>query len=111
MNLKISTLINNLKISASAHFQISALVIFFLLSMSLGNLFAQKTLDSMLIINIGEYKPTIMSASKMNANPTIIDSTKTLPVSAYSTNSKKINTNFAVEPIKPAVMVGEPLTK
>jgi hypothetical protein len=111
MNLKISTLINNLKISASAHFQISALVIFFLLSMSLGNLFAQKTLDSMLIINIGEYKPTIMSASKMNANPTIIDSTKTLPVSAYSINSKKINTNFAVEPIKPAVMVGEPLTK
>ncbi len=79
--------------------------------MPFGTLSAQKTLDSMLIINIGEYKPTIMDASKINDNPVIIDSTKKLQVSPYSINSKKINTTFGVEPIKPAQMIGEPLTK
>ncbi len=73
--------------------------------------FAQKTLDSMLIINIGEYKPTIMGAAKINENPVIIDSTKKLQVSPYSIKSNKVTTSFGVEPIKPAQMVGEPLTK
>lgn len=65
----------------------------------------------MLIISIGEYKPTIMSASKINENPSIVDSTQKIPVSAYSINSKKLNSSFGIEPIKPAQMVGEPLTK
>lgn len=104
-NINISSI--KLNIFTSAHLYISTL--FF--TMSFGTLSAQKTLDSMLIISIGEYKPTIMSASKINENPDIADSTQKLPVSAYSINSKKINTNFGVEPIKPAQMVGEPLTK
>lgn len=74
-------------------------------------LFAQSNLDSMIIISVGEYKPTIIDANKINDNPTIKDSTQKLPVSGYGINSKKINTGFDVEPIKPAQMVGEPLTK
>lgn len=72
---------------------------------------AQRTLDSMLIINVGEYKPMIMNAAKINENPEINDSTQRLSVSPYSISSKKIPTGFNVEPIKPAQMVGEPLTK
>jgi hypothetical protein len=90
---------------------ITSIIICCILSMSLGTLLAQKTLDSMLIISVGEYKPTIINASKINENPVISDSTKKLSVTPYNINSKKINTNFAVEPIKPAQMVGEPLTK
>ena len=74
-------------------------------------LLAQSSLDSMTIINVGEYKPTIMDANKISDNPSFSDSTKKLPVSGYAINSKKIITGFDVEPIQPAQMVGEPLTK
>jgi len=65
----------------------------------------------MIIISVGEYKPTITDANKINDNPSISDSTRKIPVSGYSINSQKINTGFDVEPIKAAQMVGEPLTK
>ena len=65
----------------------------------------------MIIISIGEYKPTVIDASKINDNPTIKDSTPKISVSGYGISSKIINTGFDVEPIKPAQMVGEPLTK
>ena len=80
-------------------------------SMPINVLLAQNKLDSMVIINIGEYKPSIMDANKINENPIIDDSTKKLPVSGYGINSKQISTGFDVEPIKPAQMIGEPLTK
>ncbi|MDQ3048063.1 MAG: hypothetical protein M3R27_10980 [Bacteroidota bacterium] len=65
----------------------------------------------MIIITTGEYKPVITDANKLNDNPVIIDSTKKIPVKGYSISSKKINTGFDVEPIVPAQMIGEPLTK
>jgi hypothetical protein len=75
------------------------------------SLMAQTNLDSMIIISVGEYKPTIVEANKISENPVIVDSTKKLPVGPSSITSKKINTSFDIEPIKPAQMVGEPLTK
>ena len=86
-------------------------VIFLLLSLFAAKSSAQSNLDSMLIINIGEYKPTIIDANKINDNPVISDSTQKLPVAPSYINSKKILTGFEVEPIKAAEMVGEPLTK
>ncbi len=76
-----------------------------------GGAFAQTNLDSMIIISVGEYKPTIIDANKINDNLTITDSTQKLPVSVYGINSKKINTGFDVVPIQAAQMVGEPLVK
>lgn len=75
------------------------------------SLSAQRSLDSMTIVSVGEYKPIIMDAGKINDNPSFSDSTKKLPVSAYGINSKKLYTGFNVEPIQPAQMIGEPLTK
>ena len=68
-------------------------------------------LDSMISINIGSYKATIMDAGKINDSPSFSDSTKKLKVSPYNINSKKIYTGFDVEPIQPAQTVGEPLVK
>lgn len=76
-----------------------------------GSIKAQTNLDSMIIISVGEYKPTIMESNKISENPVITDSTKKLSVTASSITSRKINTGFDVEPIKAAQMVGEPLTK
>ncbi|MBK7182962.1 MAG: TonB-dependent receptor [Bacteroidetes bacterium] len=73
---------------------------------------AQKdTLQSMIFVGTGQFRPTIADASKMNETPVVVDSTKKLPLGAYGFNSKKINTGFDVDPIAPAQMVGEPLTK
>jgi hypothetical protein len=74
--------------------------------------FAQKkSLDSMVIISTGEYKPSIADANKINDIPTVKDSTKKLMVGKYSITSRKINPRIDVEPITAAQMVGEPLTK
>ena len=70
-----------------------------------------KSIDSMYTISVGEYKPSVIDANKINEEPTISDSTKKLSVKNYGITTKKINTNFDVERIAPAQMVGEPLTK
>src|ERR1035437_5646652 len=75
------------------------------------SIFAQDTLTSLTFIGTGEYHPTVIDANKIYENPAIVDSTKKLPTPKYAINSKKINTNFNIEPIAPAQMVGEPLTK
>ncbi len=90
---------------------IKTIIISLMLSMPISALMAQSYLDSMIIISVGEYKPAIIDANKINENPIINDSTPKLPVSGYGINSKRIITGFDVEPIKPAQMVGEPLTK
>jgi hypothetical protein len=71
----------------------------------------QKQLDSTEFVYSGQYKPSVADVNKMNASPVVIDSTPKIPVTPYSIRSKKINTEFGVEPIVPAQMVGEPLTK
>ena len=74
--------------------------------------YSQTVLDSMLIISVGSYKPTITDANKILDRPTINDSTKKLKVDGFSiNNSRKVITGYDVNPIEAAEMVGEPLTK
>lgn len=73
---------------------------------------AQKdTLQSMIFEGSGQFRPSITESNKLNETPAVVDSTKKIDVKGYSFNSKKISTGFDVEPIAPAQMVGEPLTK
>ena len=60
---------------------------------------------------IASYEPTISDAFKLNFNPGIKDSTYEQPNFSYTIQSKKIPTSFMLEPIKPAKIVGEPITK
>ncbi|MBA3705866.1 MAG: hypothetical protein H0W84_08215, partial [Bacteroidetes bacterium] len=69
------------------------------------------SLDSMTLISVGKYNPTVTDANKINNNPVINDTTKKIPVKGYGINSKKVDTGFEVESITAAQMVGEPLTK
>ena len=88
-----------------------SILILLLYVLPINSLTGQNNLDSMIIISIGEYKPSIMDANKINDIPVINDSTNKLPVRNYTISSKKINIAFDIEPIKPAQMVGEPLKK
>ncbi len=75
-------------------------------------LLAQKgSLDSMIIISTGEYKPSVADANKINDNPVVTDSTKKLGIKSYNIVSKRIIPVYTLDPIAPAQMVGEPLTK
>ncbi|MFH2096112.1 MAG: hypothetical protein ABIJ16_10440 [Bacteroidota bacterium] len=60
---------------------------------------------------IDKYNPTISDANKIKFFPEIIDSTKTDNTFNYGIKSRPINVNFELEPIKPAKLEGEPLTK
>lgn len=81
--------------------------------MTVTTAFAQKELfdSTIIIINKSMYTPTVADANKINENPVVIDSTKKLAVKSYSINTKKINPSFAVDPVTPAEMNGESLTK
>lgn len=73
---------------------------------------AQKNLrDTVIVDVVKSFQPTISDAFKINENPIINDSTKKIPQINYSILSSKMNTPFDIEPIKPAKMIGEPLTK
>lgn len=83
-----------------------------ILTMLTVSVFAQKdTLGSMVIIGVGDYKPTVVDANKISGNPEIIDSIVKINVGPYSIDSKKINTPFDTDPIVPAKIDGEPLVK
>lgn len=72
---------------------------------------AQKKMDTLDFQYITGYQPTIADAVKINKNPVINDSTPPIAPLKYAISPKRINTTFNVEPITPAKMVGEPLTK
>lgn len=72
---------------------------------------AQKGLDSLEINVTKQFKPTIADAFKINDNPAYTDSTPRIPPQTYTIAPKPINTVFELAPIKPARMVGEPLTR
>ena len=76
-------------------------------------LLAQKkdSLGSYETEGIGNYNPEVADANKISANPVVKDSTQKIAVGAYSINPKQVSTPFVTEPIVPAQMVGEPLTK
>ena len=64
------------------------------------------------VIIIETYKPVISDAFKIQENPKIPDSTDVEKYSTtYQVNPVLYGTKFPVEPIKPAKMIGEPLTK
>lgn len=60
---------------------------------------------------IREYTPTISDAFKLNELPVIKDSARIEPAFLYSIESKQIPTEFQTEPVKPAKMIDEPLSK
>lgn len=70
-----------------------------------------KLKDTVVVDVVKAFQPTIANAIKINENPVINDTTKKTPLLSYSIQSKKVNTSFDVDPIKPAKMLGEPLTK
>lgn len=60
---------------------------------------------------IEAYKPTISDAYKINIPPKVKDTAKVRSSFDYIIDSRRIDTGFELEPIKPAKMVGEPLAK
>lgn len=60
---------------------------------------------------IREYTPTISDAFKLNELPVIKDSAKIESSFTYAIESKQIPTDFQTEPVKPAKMIDEPLSK
>lgn len=63
---------------------------------------AQKILKDTTFIIVKQFQPTIADAFKINNIPVVKDSTPPIPKINYGINSKRINTEYAVEPIKPA---------
>lgn len=84
-----------------------AFVLSFFITAFQGHSFAQNQ-D---VIIIDAYKPTISDAFKINGNPKIIDTIVKKMDLIYQVNPALYKTTFNIDPIKPAKMVGEPLTK
>lgn len=72
-------------------------------------LFAQQISNDVQVI--APYQPTISDAYKINYLPVIKDTAKVEALFDYSIESKQVKTDFEVEPIAAATMLGEPLTK
>ncbi len=81
-----------------------------LLIMSTNVLFAQEKLVKEVQV-VKPYEPTISDAFKITHLPKITDTIKTVPKITYLLHTKPMKVKYDVEPIKPAKMVGEPLTK
>ena len=91
--------------------QIKPALIALALIMSGGYLSGQTPLDIDEIKVIAPYEPSISDAFKININPVIQD-TMTVDIDFdYSIRPQKIVTRFTPEPLNPARMRGEPLTK
>jgi len=84
---------------------------FCFLFLSATNLCGQKVLKDTMVNVVKSFQPTIADAYKINDPPAIKDSIPTAPQLVYFINSKNFFTPFTVETLRPAKMVGEPLTK
>lgn len=60
---------------------------------------------------VAPYQPTVLDAYKININPQTIDSSLTPRETRYDILSRKIITSFGIDPIKPAKVSGEPISK
>ena len=60
---------------------------------------------------IASYEPSLSDAFKINFNPVLKDSIFELPAFDYKIQTKIYPTSFSLDPIKPAKIVGEPITK
>ena len=85
-------------------------IIFLSLIFNISLCFAQEKLDKDVHV-VKSYQPTISDAYKINILPQIIDTVKVVPLFNYFIQTKQIHTDFQLEPIRPAKMLGEPLTK
>ena len=74
------------------------------------NLHAQEKLVKEVRV-VKPYEPTISDAFKITHLPKITDTVKVIPDIRYLLHTKPLNLGFEIEPISPAKMVGEPLTK
>jgi len=63
------------------------------------------------VVVVGNFQPTVSDATKVNFSPSIKDSIVTIPELTYFINSKKVETTFETEAIKPVKLVDEKLTK
>lgn len=70
-----------------------------------------KNLDTENVVSVQEYQPTITNAIKITDNPVFSDSAPSLPVLKYGILSKQIVSTFVPQPIAPATIKGEPLSK
>ncbi len=70
--------------------------------------FAQLDKD---VVVIKAYTPTIRDAEKLNVMPNIIDTLTVKPNFKYQVFPTLYKTGFEIEPIRPAKIVGEPLTR
>ncbi len=85
------------------------LTIIGLLALS-SHLTAQEKLEKEVQV-VKPYEPTISDAYKITHLPKITDTVKTIPEIRYFLHTKPLNVGYEIEPIKPAKMVGEPLTR
>lgn len=72
---------------------------------------ANAQIDTMNVIVNTSFQPTVAEGLKINIPSTTQDSTIKIKPFYYSIYSRSIQTQYIVDPIKPATMVGEPLTK
>lgn len=84
-----------------------SIVSFFLIG---NNAVAQDTLSKEVQV-VKPYEPSVSDAFKINKLPRISDTVKLIPQVKYSMQTKPLSPGYTVDPIKPAKMVGEPLTK
>ena len=71
----------------------------------------EKGLDTISITLLTPYAPTISDANKKNDNPIMVDEIPFSPKLVYSIKTEKISSDFEIQPIKPARIKGEPLSK
>jgi len=83
----------------------------FILSLFILAIYGSPKAQNQDVVIIDAYKPTISDAFKINDNPKITDTVVEKLNLNYQITPKLYNTSFAVDPIKPAKMVGQPLTK
>ncbi len=76
-----------------------------------GNIQGQRPLDIDEIQVIAPYEPSISDAFKINMNPSIEDTARVQIDFDYRISPRMIHTRYELEPITPARMRGEPLTR
>jgi hypothetical protein len=81
-----------------------------LLTICSNSIFAQEKLVKEVQV-VKPYEPIISDAYKIAHLPKITDTVKTIPEIRYVLQTKPMSIAYNVDPIKPAKMVGEPLTK
>jgi len=87
------------------------IILFIQLALFSNILLAQKEDIDHKVEVVKAYRPSISDAYKMNILPRIIDTTKIQSDFKYQIYPKALNVDYQLEPIKPAKLEGEPLTK